>query len=328
MRKALPFIFLLAGLGLVLWRWQATLPGVKSETRLMMGTIIEIRVEDGGKEAEDVIGRAFGEIARVESMMDPHRSGSDLAKINAGFEMVRVNDDTRRVLDEALRIVDRSKGAFSPVLGGVVDLWDFDNEGRLPDPEVLAAALPPSPREGIRVANEGIQRISPKVKLDFGAIAKGYAVDRAVEILRNSGVTAGSVNAGGDIAFIGDKGGSPWRVAIQHPREAGGLLAVIPVRDRAVVTSGDYERYFEADGVRYHHLLNPLTGYPADACRSVTVQAPGAMLADGLATAAFVLGPEAGLKLLEEWPGVEGLIVSADGSVEVTSGLQGKVVWP
>jgi thiamine biosynthesis lipoprotein len=140
-------------------------------------------------------------------------------------------------------------------------------------------------------------------------------------------VAAASVNAGGDIRLLGDRGGESWRIGIQHPRDPDGLLAVLPMQEGAVVTSGDYERYFEADGIRYHHLFDPRTGFPARLCQSATVVAPTAAWADALATAAFVLGPESGRRLLEELPEVEGVLIAADGARHVTRGLQGKIEW-
>ena len=134
-----------------------------------------------------------------------------------------------------------------------------------------------------------------------------------MEVLRRAGVKNASVNAGGDIRLIGDRRGRPWRIGIQHPRDAEKVLATLSLQDTSVVTSGDYERFFIKDGVRYHHLFDPRTGYPASRCMSATVVAPNAALADALATAAFVLGPEKGLSLLERYPGVEGLLVGADG---------------
>jgi thiamine biosynthesis lipoprotein len=157
--------------------------------------------------------------------------------------------------------------------------------------------------------------------VDLGAIAKGYAIDRALAVLRSFGITSAAINAGGDIGLLGSKQDRPWRIGVQHPRQPGEVLVTIEARDRAVVTSGDYERFFERDGRRYHHLFDPHSGYPADRCQSVTVLAPNAMLADALATALFVLGPEAGLALLHDYPGVDALIVAADGRWHTTPAL-------
>jgi len=145
-------------------------------------------------------------------------------------------------------------------------------------------------------------------------------------VLEASGIKHASVNAGGDLRLLGDKAGRPWRIGIQHPRQSGELLATLDLADTSVVTSGDYERYFEADGQRYHHLFDPHSGRPAQLCQSVTVVAREAALADALATAVFVLGPQRGLELLGRY-GVEGIIVAADGQRQATAGLTGKVDW-
>ncbi|MBE0599471.1 MAG: FAD:protein FMN transferase, partial [Desulfuromonadales bacterium] len=151
---------------------------------------------------------------------------------------------------------------------------------------------------------------------------------RAVEILRQAGAGGASVNAGGDIRLLGDRRGAPWRIGIQHPRLPQMVLGVLSLADTAVVTSGDYERFFERDGIRYHHLFDPRSGEPARLAQSVTVVAASAALADGLATAAFVLGPAAGIELLERQPGVEGMVVDATGRPHLTSGLRGEIEWP
>ena len=162
--------------------------------------------------------------------------------------------------------------------------------------------------------------------LDLGAIAKGWAIDRATEKIMSHGIRNAIIDAGGDLRIIGGRPGKGfWRIGVQHPREPGSLLATFDLRDTAIVTSGDYERFFIADGVRYHHILDPATGQPARDCQSVTVLAATAAEADACATAAFVLGPEKGLAFLRSRPGVRGFIVGADGTLhwsdEVIEGM-------
>jgi thiamine biosynthesis lipoprotein len=172
-----------------------------------------------------------------------------------------------------------------------------------------------------------VEKAHPALTVDLGAIAKGYAIDRAAEVLRRAGIESAAINAGGDIRLIGDHGARPWRIAIQHPRDSARPLATLELADAAVVTSGDYERFFEQDGVRYHHIFDPRTGYPAGRCQSVTVVAPSAALADALSTAVFVLGPEEGFALLQRFPEAEGLIVAADGTPQASPGLEAKLTW-
>lgn len=155
--------------------------------------------------------------------------------------------------------------------------------------------------------------------VDLGAIAKGWAVDRAIEKLEAAGIRSAIIDAGGDLRIIGSRPGKgTWRIGVQHPREAGGLLATFDLRDTAIVTSGDYERFFVVAGERYHHILDPATGRPARGCQSVTVLAPTAAEADACATAAFVLGPDKGIPFLRNRPGVRGFIVDAGGVIHWT----------
>ena len=184
-------------------------------------------------------------------------------------------------------------------LGRLKQLWNIEGEHpRVPNAAEITAALAGTGLGDLRLAGQVVTKDDPRLAVDLGGIAKGYAVDRAIAVLQAAGVRHASVNAGGDIRLLGDRGDRPWRIGIQHPRKSDAILATLDLADTAVVTSGDYERFFERDGVRYHHLFDPATGQPARRCQSVTVVAPEAMLADALATAVFVLGPGPGLKLL------------------------------
>jgi thiamine biosynthesis lipoprotein len=168
----------------------------------------------------------------------------------------------------------------------------------------------------------------PGMRISLGGIAKGYAVDRAVEVLRESGIQGGIVSAGGDLKAFGKReDGGPWKVGVRNPRDPSKNISVIPVSNLAVATSGDYERYRVVGGRRYHHIIDPRTGYPSRGCMSVTVVTEQALEADALATAVFVLGPERGRALLEKLPDVEGILVDGDGRIVASSGLSGKA-WP
>ncbi|MDZ4159027.1 MAG: FAD:protein FMN transferase, partial [Anaerolineaceae bacterium] len=213
-----------------------------------------------------------------------------------------------------------SDGAFDAALGALVNLWGFGGGSpALPlHPEIMDA-LALSGWERVQLLDgERVSRPAG-VQLDFGGIGKGYAVDRAVEILRQYGVSQALVNAGGEIAVLG--GG--WRIGIQHPRLENALLGSLELKDMAVATSGDYQQFFELDGKRYHHILNPKTGYPATGIHGVTVIAPNCTDADALATAIFVLGPDPGLALVENLPGVEALIIDNSGKIYMSKGFNG-----
>lgn len=299
-------------------------------SRIIMGTVVEITVL--GKTAEEAsaaIDEAFAEMARIEALMTPHDPASDVARLSGAVSALEVSAETAEVVALGEKVAAASDGAFDMALGRLKALWGVEGEApRVPTPAAIAAALEGTGVGDLTLKGKTITKGSPDLAVDLGGIAKGYAVDRAAAVLRGAGVKSAAINAGGDIRLLGDRKGRPWRIGIQHPREGDKLLATLSLGPTAVVTSGDYERYFEVGGVRYHHLFDPATGYPARRCQSVTVVADSAALADALATAAFVLGPEGGLRLLDKFPGAEMLLVAADGSRHLSPGLQGAVTWP
>jgi FAD:protein FMN transferase len=298
----------------------------RTTTRLLMGTLVSITtwgVEEG-KEGKAVT-EAFLEIARVESLMSSHKESSQVAHINQGKPQT-VDKELIELLKEALRIKQLSNGAFNPGLGKLITLWGFSNDNPAIKPPNDAAIISWLKMfkggDGIEVSekNSTISIINTAFALDLGGIAKGYAIDRAIWSLKNSGVQNALVNAGGDIRGIGKKGEKPWRVGIQHPREQNKIIVATqwansPNADMAMVTSGDYERFFIYKDKRYHHILDPKSGYPANSgLQSVSVQAKSATLADGLSTAFLVLGEEASKKILKKLPDIEILIVRSDGT--------------
>jgi len=302
------------------WRTDALLT-----TRLLMGTTVTIEAAGADQATlEQASAAAFAEMARVEGLMSPYRPDSDVSRLTIAAREATVAPDTAEVIALGLEIARRSRGAFDLTLGRLKALWGIESESpQVPPAAEIAVALQGIGPEALTISGMHVTKASPLLAIDLGAIAKGYAIDRAIAVLRDAGVTSAAVNAGGDIGLLGDKQGRPWRIGIQHPRRPGEVLTTLEVRDRAVVTSGDYERSFERDGRRYHHLFDPQSGYPADRCQSVTVLAPRAVLADALATALFVLGPEQGLQLLRNYPEVDALIVGADGRLFRTPALAG-----
>jgi len=325
-RVLFPALIVLALAAALFWRPAAEAP---PRSRLLMGTLVEIRVLAADSPAvETAIDAAFAEMARIEKLMSPHIPSSEVSLLAAATPPAKLSPDTLAVIEAGIAVARESDGAFDLGLGQLIGLWGFD-EGtqRIPTDNEIAAALVGVGPGDVTVQNGQVVKSEPGLQIDLGAIAKGYAVDRAVQVLEQAGIQSASINAGGDIRVIGDHHGRPWRIGIQHPRHSDRMLATLELAAGAVVTSGDYERGFIRDGVRYHHLLDPHTGQPARGCQAVTVVTETTMQADALATAAFVLGPEQGLALLEKLPGVDGLIVAADGSTRITSGLKGKVTW-
>lgn len=327
--RPLVILLLLALLGfLALQRCAGQRPQL-SRSRILMGTVVEISAfgADPGR-LEAAVTAAFAEMARIERLMRPAGEGSDVASLSHAAGGAEVAPETAEVLALGLRVASASGGAFDMALGRLKELWGIETENpRVPASQEIREALAATGPDDLRLVGLRAEKAQPALAVDLGAIAKGYAVDRAAELLRRAGIESAAVNAGGNIRLIGDHGGRPWRIAIQHPRNSAGQLATLELSDISVSTSGDYERFFMRDGVRYHHILDPRTGYPAARCRSVTVVTKSAALADALSTAAFVLGPEEGLSLLRRFPETEGLIVAADGTSHVSAGLQGRVKW-
>jgi thiamine biosynthesis lipoprotein len=219
------------------------------------------------------------------------------------------------VLRTALAVAADSGGAFDPTILALTELWSFDTGGQLPTAAQIEEARTRVDYSKAAIDADGTVRLADGVRFDLGGIAKGAVVDLTADYLAASGHKDFLIDAGGDILISGLKQGkTPWRVAIRHPRDSQAVLGVLSLGLKggriAVVTSGDYERYFEQDGERYHHILDARSGYPARGLVSVTIVAPTCALADALSTAVFVLGPEQGPELLKRFPGVEGLLIA------------------
>lgn len=299
--------------------------GYKS-TKFLMGTIVDVTVVGPRDKAKTAVEAVFDEMKRIDSLTSFH-SPSELTRINAaaGKGPVAVNREVLALIDQSLEFAATSKGAFDPTMGPVSRLWHFSGEGeaRVPEAEEIRTALTKTGWQKVSVdlAAGTVSLAEKGMLIDLGGIAKGYALDRAGSVLKKLGVSAALINAGGNILALGEKGpGKPWRVGVQDPRNPTGIAAVLAVKDRYVATSGDYERFIEKDGTRYHHILDPRTGYPSRGAQSVTVITSDGATGDALSTAAFVLGPEEGLKLIESTPHAEGLIIDSQGNRSTTSG--------
>jgi thiamine biosynthesis lipoprotein len=299
--------------------------------RYLMGTSVEVIVRSPEREAsEKAVERAYQEIERIEKKLSVHREDSEIKEINrsAGARPVRVDDEMYRLIRESRRFSELSGGAFDITVEGFGAVWNFSRPGfRVPGKEQVGKGLERVDYRKIRL-NEDDSTVFLEeggMAISLGGIAKGYAVDRAVGILRESGIPGGIVSAGGDLLAFGRKGnGEAWKVGVRNPRDRGKNISVLAVSDLSVATSGDYERYRVVDGKRIHHIIDPRTGYPSTGCMSATVVAKSATTADALATAVFVLGPEAGLSLLERIPGVEGIVVDSGGKIRASTGLAGE----
>jgi thiamine biosynthesis lipoprotein len=244
----------------------------------------------------------------------------------AGLGPVTVSRETLEILDAAHTVSTWTGGKFDITFGALSDLWKFDHDqdNQVPAGDLITARLPLVDYSAVAVdrAARTAALALTGMRVHLGGIGKGYAVDRAVAMLRAFGLRDFMVQFGGDLYVSGRAGDSPWRLGINDPRgPANDSFAVVELSDATFSTSGDYERFFLRAGTRYHHILDPDTGQPARGCRSVTIVAPSAMLADALSTGVFVMGAHAGMELVERLPDVEAVIVSADNEVLVSSGL-------
>jgi thiamine biosynthesis lipoprotein len=297
-----------------------------------MGSLVELSAFAVSEaEAVAAFDAAFEEFDRLDALLSVWKEGSDVVRLNgnAGRGPVQVSPDTIAVLKQAIQAGEWTDGKFDVTFGALSDVWKFDHDqdNRIPAPAEIAARLPFVDYRAIAVDETAgtaeLKRAGMRVHL--GGIGKGYAVDRAVAILRARGLRDFMVQSGGDLYVGGHNGNLPWRLGIRDPRGAvDQVFARLELSDSTFSTSGDYERFFMHGGVRYHHLLDPDTGQPARGARSVTVVAASAAVADALSTGVFVSGPEAGMALIERLPDVEGVIVTAKNELLISSGLRSR----
>ena len=296
-----------------------------------MDTVMSLRVR--GKGSQEVLERAVAEIQHLDALLDRNEPDSDLARLNAAAgsgSPVPLEEETLDVLEAALRYGTESGGAFDCTIAPVMDAWGFggsEAEERVPGAETLAALLPLVDSANLRVDSAAgtAELLLSGMEVDLGGIAKGYAADRLTELAEESKVDGALFDLGNStMAAVGQRpGGGPWRIALRDPADAEQRLGVLSLQDRSLSTSGSYERYFIQDGVTYHHILDPNTGYPAQTgLLSVTVVAQSAALADAWSTALFVLGEEQALELWRNRDDFDCILCCSDGRVLVTEGLE------
>jgi thiamine biosynthesis lipoprotein len=296
-------------------------------SRLLVGTLVEVTISAPTDKARVATEAVFDEIKRVEDLTSFHRP-SGLTGINntAGTGPTKPDRELLELIELALGTAKATRGAFDPTVGVLCRLWSFSGgEPRLPDNREILGAMTKVGWNRVKFDNSDGTIILPEkgMALDLGGIAKGYALDRAAEVLKKQGIASALVNAGGDVLAVGEKEpGKPWRIGIQDPRNSREVVAVAPLKDRVIMTSGDYERFFLKDDKRYHHILNPATGYPAEGAQSVTIIASRGVVAEPLGATIFVLGVDEGLKYVQSLPGVEALVIDPQGQIHMTPGAR------
>lgn len=296
----------------------------------LMGTVVQITLMDGDWDRFDEAAEAaFNEISRLEEMFSSYKTGSDVARINkaAGKAAVDVAPEVIEVVRKALLVSALSGGAFDPTVGALSKAWGPSGEkGEVPPQAEIKKLLEFVDHKSVVVDEHGrwVRLKKEGMALNLGGVAKGFLVEKAALELKRHGTSRAIIHAGGDMLVFGAPEDEPFKIGIQHPREKK-LLGEALLRDGAVASSGDYERFFEKDGVRYHHILDPKTGFPARGARAVTLIAKDPTVADALSTAVFVLGPDRGMALIEGLEDVEGVVVDAEGKVAVSKGFEGSI---
>jgi len=297
-----------------------------------MGTVVEI-TWIGTSHDNSAVKRAYEAMKTISLRMNPDDPTCDLGRVNsrAGKGFVHVSSQTCRVVREGLRIGKQTKGAFDITLYPLIHLWGFDTKSpHLPSPAAIRNALAHTGLQKVLCdpATHQIKLTEAGMGLDLGGIAKGFAVDKASALLRARGLRTFLVNAGGDLYCAGHPPSRPWRIGIQDPDDPQAVLAILSLTDdRAIATSGDYENYFIRDHIRYHHILDPMTGFPTRGLRSVSVLASTTMEADALATALFVMGKKQAIRWLKAHPAYAGVLVDSLCHIAASHSLNHLIKW-
>ncbi len=291
----------------------------------IMGTAIRVELWAADRRSGEAAAAAvMDEMHRVDRVMSPHKPGSELCRINreAARHPVVLSEEMLGLVQKARAFSHLTQGAFDITYAAVGQLYDYRQKLR-PSPQALAAAQACVGWQHLQVdARARTLRFGlDGMRIDLGGFAKGHAVDNAVALLARRGVQHAYVSAGGDSRVLGDRRGRPWSVAIRDPRRAGEVVAVLPLEDVSVSTSGDYERFFDDGSERVHHLIDPATGRSPSSVHSVTILAPDGLTSEALSKAVFVLGVERGLALVESVHGVDAVIVDAQGTLHASAGL-------
>lgn len=301
------------------------------ENRFLMNTVVSIKVPHSThQDTGAAIDKSFRRIKEIGNLMNRYYEDSECASINRlkFGDVIRISPEMVFVLRRSLELYRVTEGAFDVTISPLIDLWgSYKKKEAIPTEEEIKIALSKIGSENILIDDDRSLRFNRDgVKIDLSGIAKGYAVDEAIRVLKENGIRNGLVNAGGDMYCLGegpDRKG--WRVGIRHPRKSE-LLGTLILVDKAVATSGDYQDFFIVNEKRYSHILDPRSGYPvSDIPMSVTVVGPDCITVDGLATAISVMGPGDGLRLAEKLDGIEAIVVSKDGDklrIDATTGVK------
>ncbi|PKI01204.1 FAD:protein FMN transferase [Glaciecola sp. 33A] len=297
-----------------------------SENAGIMGTNIYVEVwAETPVQGELALRAVMAEMERINQLMSPYIDTSELSLINAkaGQQPVVISDEMFELLDKSVNISELTKGAFDITFASVGYLYNYKKNQR-PNEATIASLLAAINYKYIKLnkPNKSVVFTHDKVKIDLGGIAKGHAVDNSISLLERMGIMHGLVTAGGDTRLIGDRRGKPWIVGIRDPRDEKKQAVVMPLQDSAMSTSGDYERYFEEDGKRYHHILSPKTGKSTYDVQSVSIIGPSSTYNDALSTAVFVMGLREGLGMINRIDGYDAVVMDNQRKMHYSNGLQ------
>ena len=290
----------------------------------IMGTRVSVELwHDDPQLRQTCSHRVFAEMHRIDKLMSTYQADSEISFINKNAAMVAVDisEEMFALIKRSLEFSMLSHGAFDITFASIGYRYDYRKQQQ-PNDQFIELNLPAIDYRHIRLKDGRIKFDNSAVRIDLGGIAKGYAVDRALDILRSCGIIEAMISAGGDSRILGSKRGKPWIIGIQHPRKSDDLALLLPLSDTAISTSGDYQRFFIRDGQRIHHIINPETGRSADLSWSTTVTGPDALTTDALSTTVFILGAEKGLALIETLEDIDAIIIDRNGKVHYSSGFQ------
>ena len=295
----------------------------------LMGSYYEISVVAANQdEGDQYIDEAAAEVTRIEKLISSWDSNSQTSAINrnAGIRPVKVDPELLGLIERAIQISKVTEGAFDISYAAMDKIWKFDGSVQeIPDENIIIQSVAKVDYRNIEIDEKAstVFLKLPGMKIGFGAIGKGYSADRAKDLLMQEGVVAGMINASGDLNCWGNKpDGSPWMVGITNPVDKNHVFAWFPIRNSAVVTSGDYEKFVVLNGKRYTHIIDPRTGWPARGLSSVSIFAPKAELADALATSVFVMGVEAGINMVDQLQGIECVAVDDKGKIYYSKNIE------
>jgi thiamine biosynthesis lipoprotein len=296
------------------------------DARPMMGTEVSVYLwSDDSTDGLVALESVFQEANRIDRLMSTYKYDSEISKINreAAGSPVVAGEELYSLIVRSLEISLLTDGAFDITYESVGQHYDF-REHQRPDDATVKAELEKIDFRYIQLddTTRSVHFDREGVRINLGGIAKGYVVERAISILRAKGIENAIVTAGGDSRLLGDRRGRPWMVGIRDPRKVGEVAISVPLQDEAISTSGDYERFFDEDGIRYHHIIHPGSGTPASGVHSATVFGPDAVTTDALSTSVFVMGVDKGLKMIASLTEYESIVIDAEGRVFFSDGLQ------